>query len=481
MLRSIVPLLLVPPLAGCAGPDRAGRTASWDTGAAPSCDAWTFDRAPTTWALPAGAPPGAFARTTRDAPDCDAGLDALQLFDLTGDGRPDLVVLADCDDPAVGTTTWRVWPGAAGGFGDEVTWPLPDGYGAAAFGALRSAADCTGDGDLPAYRYDDLDGDGAIDLVVTESCADPTLAAGAWRVYANTGAGFGPGVLRPLSVDFSAGAFVAPRPEVSCVLESNGLPAWGVVDLDGDGPADIVLTDRCRDDVVGVQRWDRLVNDGAAFSAAPVPWAIPPELQATTLSRDVGLCGAGLPDYFLLDLAGDSLPDLVVPRPCASTSSDWGVHANEGDGFAAASVLYTGPWSVNFLIDRPEQRSPNCAEGIHAWVLDDADGDGDTDLTFTADCEDVTVGDSHWAFYAGARGGWDDAVPVPLPTGYARGSFLGGRGDITGCGGSVNRPAWIRQDLDGDGVSEIVVTESCDDPSVGTTAWRVYGMVCAEG
>ena len=50
--------------------------------------------------------------------------------DLTGDGRVDFVITDGCDATGVGVDRWIVHPGQDGGFGDAVTWTLPD------FGAL---------------------------------------------------------------------------------------------------------------------------------------------------------------------------------------------------------------------------------------------------------------------------------------------------------------------------------------------------------
>lgn len=479
MLRPLRSTLLASALAACDGADGGGKNTLEDTAAGPACGAWTYDDTPTEWSLPPGSSTGAFTRTVRDAADCEGGLPATRLLDLTGDARPDLVQLSDCGDPAVGDTAWRVWPGVEGGFGDEIGWALPGGHGASAFAALRDAADCSGEGDLPASRLLDLDGDLRLDLVVTELCEDTTLA-GAWRVHLNTGAGFDAAEDWPISSAFSTGSFTAPRATKACDgLEDR--PAWGVTDIDGDGPVDILLVDECDDDTAPRTAWQHLANDGAGFATHAVAWAVPPDLQANALERSEADCAGGRPDYFLLDVAGDLRPDLVVPRPCTGQGSDWTVYENEGVGFAAVGSLRRAPWALNFTVDRPERQVPECASlGLPAWVMDDADGDRDADLTFTASCADPTVGDTRWDLHAGAAEGWSAATPIALPTGYSSGTFSGGRGDTVGCGGSANRPAWDRRDLDGDGAPEIVVTEACDDAAVGTETWRVYTLRCLD-
>ena len=95
--------------------------------------------------------------------------------------------------------------------------------------------------------------------------------------------------------------------------------------------------------------------------------------------------------------------------------------------------------------------------------------------------DDNAIGELRWLLYARGSDGWSDARPVALPSGYTVGAFASGREDTATCGGNVNRPAWARRDLDGDGVTEIVVTGACDDDAVGTSTWRVYRMACADG
>ncbi|WP_044987016.1 hypothetical protein [Sorangium cellulosum] len=62
----------------------------------------------TALALPAGYAPGSFRRTARE-PTCGGGaLPTFTTTDVDGDGRPDLLITARCDDAAVGDTGWHV-------------------------------------------------------------------------------------------------------------------------------------------------------------------------------------------------------------------------------------------------------------------------------------------------------------------------------------------------------------------------------------
>lgn len=467
---SLMPLVLLACEGGYKGPAVGS---DGDTGGPPECAAWAYETS-TLHTLPDGE---AFARADAED-DCDAGQRAVRLWDLTGDGRLDLVALTDCDDATVGQESWRVWPGEADGFGAEITWALPSGYGAGAFATeVRTESDCTTEDDIPAFFLEDLDGDGTDDLVVTESCADDSLASGIWRVHLNSGAGFGAPEDRPVNAAYSLGSFTAPRRAEACGSGQN-LPAWGILDLDGDGPADVALTDICLDDATGTLRWRVMHNDGAAF-AESTEWTVPTALAVNAIERDGGGCGAGLADYFLLDVEGDGRPDLVTPDVCASNGSGWYVYPNHGDGFAGGGELRTGPWALGSIIGAPESAEPRCEVGIGAWNMDDADGDGFADITMTASCVDSAIGSTRWALYPGGDDGWTGPVPVALPTGYSAGTFFGTEAE-PGCGGSANRPAWVRRDLDGDGRPELVITEECGDAEIGASAWRVYTLTCVE-
>ncbi len=463
-------------LAACVGPGGPATPPELlgDTGAA-ACAAWTYADETASWALPATA--AGFTRAERLEPDCDAGAPATRLADLTGDGLPDLVQLSDCDDDTVGQVTWRVWPGEEAGFGDEIAWALPDGYAAGAFvGASRDDAACD-DGDLPAWRLADLDGDGRDDLVITESCADDTLADGAWLVFANTGLGFGAGVRRELGGGYSREAFVAPRSTAVCAAGANR-PAWGLVDIDGDGPLDLVITQSCTVGEVGGTYWQVLDNDGSAFGAGTT-WFVPPEVGATSLESPTNGCPAQMV-HFLLDVEGDGRPDLVVPRPCEEEGSDWRVYTNKGTSYSLVDERRAAPLYLNFFVTARERMAPDCDVGAPAWVLDEVTGDGRVDLTMTANCLDATVGETRWDRWAATADGWTEHAPIALPDGYSPGTFLGSAGSDPGCGGTASRPAWLRVDLDGNGVPELVVTEACDDPAVGAERWRVHALTCAD-
>jgi hypothetical protein len=124
---------------------------------------------------------------------------------LDGDGDQDLILTT-----GVGGTAWIVITDSLGG---------PPRFQSLRTGATRPGTPALGD----------FDGDGDLDLAVTESIQLPNFGTPAIYLVENAGAG----VFRP-GLDLAFGEF----PE---------LPEWiDVADLDGDGDNEILVTDRIR-------------------------------------------------------------------------------------------------------------------------------------------------------------------------------------------------------------------------------------------
>jgi hypothetical protein len=74
-------------------------------------DGTKFAATPTTFALPTGYSAGSFRVASSTGPTCNPGVNEPQylLMDLTGDRKPDIVVIEDCNPSGpVGTSHWLV-------------------------------------------------------------------------------------------------------------------------------------------------------------------------------------------------------------------------------------------------------------------------------------------------------------------------------------------------------------------------------------
>ena len=106
------------------------------------------------------------------------------LMELTGDGRVDFVITDGCDANGVGTERWIVHPGEDGGFGAAATWTLPDlsALPLEVSDPMQLVGDnwgCTNEEQL-RYSTMDLDGDGLLDIVLTDGCDADGVGTERW-------------------------------------------------------------------------------------------------------------------------------------------------------------------------------------------------------------------------------------------------------------------------------------------------------------
>jgi hypothetical protein len=293
----------------------------------------SFATAAASLPLPPGAAAGAYPSVEVDAPTCTAGKPAFAFYDLTADGKPDLVVTTACDDASVGVSHWRVYPGTGAGFGPAISFGLP---GAGDFYApLAGAMQCQGTLAAPAYALVDFDGDFLPDLVVTQSCADSAAGTSHWLVYPNQKTAFATSptiVALPGFAGAPERAYGAVSGTTPC---TNGSLGYALVDFDGDLKADLVVTSACGDAQTGVNQWLVYPGNGTAFTG-PKSYGLPAALGATTKSPAASLtgsiaCGTPATAFDVARLVGAPL-DLAVTASCSDPGagvSRWLVFAPE--------------------------------------------------------------------------------------------------------------------------------------------------------
>jgi hypothetical protein len=336
-----------------------------------------FEAASTTWLTPQDA---SIRTNGFDAvntiPGGGSGVHTWNTFDVTGDGRPDLVVTGQYDGTAIsafgtaGARSWRVLANNGVGFDAPITWSIPDGGEGAARGFHQREFDNRDQSaDLvEAWTTLDMDGDKRADLVVTGRGVGTggvavwgSAGSHFWKVYKNNGAGF------------EKAATNWPVPEgglgetrgywgIDDINAAPGLETWVTADVTGDGRPDLVSTGQAVASLGGAawgsggaRSWKVFVNTGSGFATTPTTWTIPD----TTASADRGfwlystaVTNVTGDSWATVDMTGDGRADLVVVATSvngartqfgAAGARHWKVYKNSGTGFETTPITWTSP------------------------------------------------------------------------------------------------------------------------------------------
>jgi len=360
--------------------------ATGGSGGAASCSAGTgFGGTPLTWALPTKS-----GYSFYDGLDATSNCPAYATVDMTGDGRPDLVVTADCPTTGtVGVDHWLLYLNTGSGFATTpMNWPLPAKSGYTFSNGLNATSNC------PAYATVDMTGEGRPDLVVTADCATAgTVGLDHWVMYLNSGSGFS---MTPINW---------PLPTKSGYSFTGGLsatsncPAYTTVDMTGEGRPDLVVTADCpTTGTVGTDHWVVYLNTGSGFGTNPLTWALPTKSGYNFTN---GLYAtSNCPAYATTDVTGDGRPDLVVTADCPTTGTvgmdHWVVYLNTSNGFGMNPLCWTLPVKSGYTFYDGLSATSNCP----AYARSPMTGSGRPDLVVTADCPTTgTVGLDHWLVY----------------------------------------------------------------------------------
>jgi hypothetical protein len=222
----------------------------------------------------------------RDTVDCAnaPAAPAFAFFDITGDAKPDIVTVKTCNDSSVGMTAWNVYAGSASGVAQTAArfaLPTTPSFTPGAFARVGGPLSCTS-GSLPAFGLFDFNADGKLDIVVTSTCTDPTVGETRWLSFANAGTGF---AASPASIALPALAGVAP-PAFPALGASDACtdgmtqPAYTLVDGNGDGRLDLLVTRDCADAQTGALYWQLFVAGASGFASTATRLTLPPALGA---------------------------------------------------------------------------------------------------------------------------------------------------------------------------------------------------------
>ena len=246
---------------------------------------------------------------------------SVAIADVNGDGRPDIVVANECG--ADRTTCQSGSVGVLLGNGDGTFKPAV-AYGSGGYFDTSVAVA-------------DVNGDGRLDLLVSNNCADINCSSDA---VVGVLLGNGDGSFQTAVIYGSGGRFAE----------------WvAVADVNGDGGPDLLMAN---DNSVGV-----LLGNGDGTFRPAVAYQSGGEHNSLAVA----------------DVNGDGKPDLLVADYCAP-----GITCSGGGPGAVDALLGNGPGTF-----RPAATYSSGADDANSVAVADVNGDGKPDLLVINQCADL--------------------------------------------------------------------------------------------
>ena len=399
-------------------------------------------------------------------------------FDINGDGKPDLVVTADTTKgsqvwDAAGSPYWKVYLNTGTAFGPSIKWSVPsNGLSDGIYTKSSTTA-------LRHWATIDVNGDRKPDLVLTGDTTKSQQvwdASGSpyWKVYLNTGTGFGPATTWPVPRSGLDDGFY----EISANV---GYRYWNLLDVNGDGKPDLVHTgDTTKSqqvwDVSGSPYWKVYLNIGTGFGAV-MNWPVP---QNGAYEGVFATDTFGSRYWATIDMDADGKPDLVqTADPTkgqqvwdASGSPYWKVSLNTGTSFATPINWAVPQNGLTYGFYCTAASSLN-----QYWSLIDITGDGRPDLVQTGDSTkgqqvwDAT-GSPYWKVFRNTGSGFGQVSNWLVPSSGIYDGFFAPKSNTS------NR-FWGTLDMNGDGRPDLIQTGDSNSSSQvwdvnGTPYWKVF-------
>jgi hypothetical protein len=303
------------------------------------------------------------------------------LFDINGDGFPDLI---DTEDNATDITWtsgsqkyWKVYLNNGSSISSTATnWNVPD---------VETNSEDMDQISGTNHALFDINGDGFPDLIDTEDNAtDITWTSGSqkyWKVYLNNGS----------SISSTATNWNVPDVETNSEdMDQISGTNHALFDINGDGFPDLIDTEDNATDITwtsGSQKyWKVYLNNGSSISSTATNWNVP---DVETNSEDMDQISGT--NHALFDINGDGFPDLIDSEDNATditwTSGSqkyWKVYLNNGSSISSTATNWNVPDVETNSEDMDQISGTN-----HA--LFDINGDGFPDLIDSEDnATDIT-------------------------------------------------------------------------------------------
>jgi hypothetical protein len=249
--------------------DSAIGNSSWEvyfnTGAGFSANGTSFALPTVSGALGAsGGPP---LTSLAGSDHCSVGKTASwTVIDMNGDDKPDFLLTQACADSTIGDSSWDVYFNSGTGFSAKAnSFALPAVTGALGASGGPPLTSLEGSDACPlsgsaSWSVIDMNGDYKPDFLLTRACADLAVGTSRWDVYLNGGTGFSANAASFAlpTVSGALGASAAPpltSLDGSDECAHGGTASWSVLDMNGTGEPDFLLTAACADSTIGSLDW----------------------------------------------------------------------------------------------------------------------------------------------------------------------------------------------------------------------------------